>query len=215
MGKLVVQHRAVVVADELPPWLEPRKEEAVGTICHYLDLYGDGELMRRLKYCKDLSLPVILERKDLAIGNLAKIAEEATIQAIGLMLIDFTDEFADRMKLSAGQIERFTQHIIVEYGHILKLDDVMLFLQKVSNEEYGDLFERMDLQRLKGFLNKYVDHRLSFAEQQSIRRHNELKQGYGDVARVSENSSALELAKYVVAKVEVDKEMKLTKKHKK
>lgn len=96
--------------------------------------------------------------------RLAAMAKESLRDAIGRVTVALTLAF-EVMNLArpmtAAQVVDLAEAIVDSSGEQdnLAFEDLMIFLQKLTRGEYGNLYESMDIPKFMGFFDKYRDER--------------------------------------------------------
>lgn len=104
--------------------------------------------------------------------------ENKLVESITLLILDMHDAFNVGKGLDAAKIQHLAYTIIERLGG-LSLDDVALCFHKAKCGDYGQVFDRLDLNVVNGWLNAYVRARKEIHQQQAQNHYLANRQGAG------------------------------------
>jgi hypothetical protein len=76
--------------------------------------------------------------------------------------------------MSDEQIEMCAIDIVNEF-YALKMSDLSFLFKRIYSGVYGEFYESISIPKVLSFFREYFNERCDFAEQQSIRNHNNVK----------------------------------------
>lgn len=108
--------------------------------------------------------------------DLGELGQVTVIKVLNLLLIDLIEFFNVGSPMGVEQLNQTTKLIISEY-YFLKPDDFRFCFDRAMKGYYGKIYNRLDGAIIMEWLNKYIDERAEFAENESRERHEEQKKG--------------------------------------
>ena len=124
------------------------------------------------------------------IPEMAKKDIRLTVAAITVALASAFEVMNIQRKMNNSQVIDLAETIIdcAIDGDIISLEDVLLFLQKLTRGEYGELYEGIDQVKFMKMFNKYRDERWEAGRSMAENRHLEYK-GIGPERENNNNTS--------------------------
>lgn len=120
---------------------------------------------------------------------------ESALAFIKAFILDLNDFLNMKEKMSTVQMDQ-TAEIILSTYYYLKIADLRFFFNKIKVGDYGLLY-KLDGQVILSFLKKYIEERLSLAEEKSIQ---EAREGNLDSDKLIEKT-AIKIAKRLSKKL--------------
>jgi hypothetical protein len=96
--------------------------------------------------------------------------------------------------MSEDQIEMCAIDIVNEF-YALKMSDLSFLFKRIYSGVYGEFYESLSIPKVLSFFRDYFEERCSYAEQQSIRNHNDFSSddtfNYSkNIKRILQNTSS-------------------------
>ena len=77
--------------------------------------------------------------------------------------------------MSEAQLMLASKYIVDEY-YMLNIDDFTLLWNRILSGSYGEFYERLSIDKVMSFFNRYREERFDVAIDQSSRDHRDVKQ---------------------------------------
>lgn len=110
------------------------------------------------------------------LSELARQNEDDLVADITLLIIDLDESFNIGKGLSVPQIEHLSISIVQRMGS-LTLDDIALCFYRAKCGDYGQVYDRLDLNVINTWLNRYLNERMELLSSKQQNRHIGSKQG--------------------------------------
>lgn len=111
------------------------------------------------------------------IQAMAKLDFEGTVQVLSVSIKLALESFNLKRAMTNNQIFDLVEAIIDESGSDnLSLEDLLLFLQKLSRGEYGELYESIDVPKFMKLFGEYRDDRWDAGIKIRDSKHEEFKE---------------------------------------
>lgn len=146
-----------------------------------VDKFGIGLELKKYKIGNEINFPTLFEiPKEQRITAMAKADLGATIKIITVALTLALETMNLKRGMTAFQILDLAEAIVDESeSDSLAIQDLMLFLQKLTRGEYPEMFEGIDQAKFMSRFNIYRDERWQVGIWLRDQKHEELK-GLGD-----------------------------------
>jgi len=136
-----------------------------------------GELKKFKNESGGINYPALFDiPKKERITEMAKLDLEGTVQVLSVSVKLAVESVNLKRPLTNNQIFDLVEAIIDEApSDNLALEDLLLFLQKMTRGEYGELYESLDVPKIMHWFGKYRDERWAAAIKIRDEKHQEFK----------------------------------------
>lgn len=107
-------------------------------------------------------------------GMRKELGDMHTKAVLTIILLDVIKFFNVGKGMNDIQVGQTVQLIQDEYW-MLKPDDFKLCFNNAKKGMYGQVYDRLDGQIIMSWLNKHLEGRMSYSENEQIRKHDQLK----------------------------------------
>lgn len=153
---------------------EPDRYEIAKIVKEYKDADGNADYLKLMSISQSERIPELVKTEE---------GEKKMVGVVTAAITIMGEELNIKSGLKPGQVVSLAAAIIeqAEYER-LTLEDVIVFLQQVSNGYYGEMYNALDRTKILKWMGTYREARVKSLEEYRINKHIEYK-GLGDSNR--------------------------------
>lgn len=125
---------------------------------------------------KITSIETALDSKAHSLGKIQREHSKKFTQALIIKWLVYLNDMLNLNRpMSEAQLMLASKYIVDEY-YMLNIDDFTLLWNRILSGSYGEFYERLSIDKIMSFFNRYREERFDVAIDQSERTHINYKQ---------------------------------------